>query len=126
MTSGGGSDRRAHPRRVVCVAAHLETSGRVEPHFALVRDVSVTGALLLTRTRPKVGEVVDLQLILELPGFPDELTVRSKIIRVQDQEEGQRDVWRYRVALAFEDDLEPHEELIEELAAQLDAAGLAF
>jgi len=126
VTSAGGDERRSHPRRLVCVAAQLEAGGEAGAQLALVRDVSVTGALLLTRTRPELDELVDLQLVLGLPGCPNELSIRARTIRVQEVEEEQRDVWQYRVALAFEDDLSHHEELLEELAAQLEAAGLSF
>ena len=119
------SERRTHPRKLVCMAAHLEVSGRDEPHMAIVRDVSVTGALLLTRTKPDVGEVVDLQLFPGIDGGPDELGVRAKTIRVQPVDRNERGIWRYRVALEFEDDLKEHEGLIDELASKLQATGLA-
>ena len=119
------SERRTHPRKLVCMAAHLEVSGRDEPHMAIVRDVSVTGALLLTRTKPDVGEVVDLQLFPGIESGPEELGVRAKTIRVQPVDRNERGIWRYRVALEFEDDLKAHEGLIDELASKLQATGLA-
>ena len=57
------SERRGDTRHLACFPAHLETATGV-PRSALIRDLSVSGALLLTRARLAIGDTVKLSLYL--------------------------------------------------------------
>lgn len=117
-------ERRTHSRRLVCVAAHIE--GTEQEHLALLRDISVSGAMFLTRTCPEPDEEIDVVLVFDEGEDPSELAVHARTVRVQEVEEDRRDVWRYRIAVAFTGDLSEHKPLFERLAAELAAAGLTF
>src|SRR4051812_30203828 len=60
---GPESERRRDLRHLACFPAHLHTAEGVA-RSALIRDLSVSGALLLTRARFKVGDRIKLTLYL--------------------------------------------------------------
>mgnify|MGYP002626490222 CR=1 FL=1 len=126
--SSQDEDRRRHSRKLVCVAAQLEADGDDTPHPALLRDISVTGALFLTRVAYDVDEVLDVVIVLDRPpedvDAPSEVVARARVLRMADLEVGRRDVWRYRVAVTFEEDISEHRELLESLAERLAKTGL--
>jgi hypothetical protein len=92
----------------------------------MLHDISVTGALFLTRTAYEPDEEIDVVLVLGEEHEPSELAVHAKTVRVEEVEEDRRDVWRYRVAVSFDEDLLDRKPLIEQLAADLSKAGLPF
>ncbi len=51
------SERRGDPRHLACFPAHVETDAGKQ-RTALIRDLSVSGAFLLTRARLEVGDSV--------------------------------------------------------------------
>ena len=96
---GNPEDRRAEPRHLACFPAHVKV-GR-KKGITLIKDVSVTGALLLATQAYEVDSNVVLSL--HLSGDPDDkpTKVRGKIVRSEPQAEDRRDVWAYVAAVKF-------------------------
>jgi hypothetical protein len=120
---GSDPERRGDARRVVCLAAGVQPLGDTE-QFAMIRDVSVHGAFLLTRLDVTVGERLDLRI-----HFPGEPTVRiakvpAEVVRIEGLDVARADVWTCGVAVQFRRPLEEFKREIEELAAQARQSGL--
>src|SRR6185312_8667088 len=56
-------DRRGDPRHFACFPAHIQRPGG-STRMALIHDLSVSGALLYTRSRLAVGDTIPLSLYL--------------------------------------------------------------
>ena len=94
-------ERRAAERHRATVLAHLhKPDGTV--HQAVVRDASVTGAFILTRTPLGVGEAIDLEIFLEL-GRDQGARTACHVVRSDKWEPG--DLWHFAVALSFDEPL---------------------
>lgn len=93
------SDRRGEPRHLACFPAHVETAQGV-PRSALIRDLSVTGALLLTRARVAVGDVIKLSLYLREGLEPRNLTAR--VVRHERRTGEMVHPWTKTVAVQFD------------------------
>jgi hypothetical protein len=91
--------------------------------MALIRDLSVTGALLLTRTRLAVGEEVRLSLYFSQDS-DDARHASGRVIRVEPRTGERAGVWHYSVAVQFGEPLRDREAEIKELAARQAALGL--
>jgi hypothetical protein len=96
---GEGDDRRGDLRHLACFPAHLETAEGV-PRSALIRDLSVSGALLLTRARLRVGDVVKLSLHLREGAAPHETSAR--VVREERRPNEMVHPWTKAVAVQFE------------------------
>jgi PilZ domain len=93
------SERRVEPRHLACFPAHVETAAGV-PRSALIRDLSVSGALLLTRARLNVGDTVKLSLHLR-EGAPPYPTV-ARVVREEQRPNEMVHPWTKAVAVQFE------------------------
>jgi hypothetical protein len=96
----GGSDRRGDPRHLACFPAHVEVGDNGVARTALIRDLSVSGALLLTRAKVKVGDVVKLSLYLK-EGL-DPVLVSSRVVREERRSGELVHPWTKAVAVQFE------------------------
>jgi hypothetical protein len=95
-----GSERRGDPRHLACFPAHLETGQGVQRN-ALIRDLSVSGALLLTRARLEIGDTVRLSLYLKEgiePWFTTARVVRNERLRIE-----MAHPWTKAVAVQFDE-----------------------
>src|ERR1051325_2586120 len=72
-------ERRAHTRLLACIPAYLE-SKRDEQDLALIRDVSVSGARLLTRTKLPAGVPIHLALYMGAEGTAPKLA-NGRVVR---------------------------------------------
>ena len=105
------SERRRAERYLVCFPAWVVRADG-EERLALIRNLSVTGVLLLVRTRQlAVGDVLTLQLHIE----DDAAVFRSasgEVVRIEniENEEGP---WLRRTAVQFRDPLTMYEAQIE-------------
>jgi hypothetical protein len=102
-----GSDRRIDTRHLACFPAHLVTEQGVA-RSALIRDLSVSGALLLTRARLKLGDPVRLSLYLEEGRDPRIVT--GRVVREERRSIEMAHPWTKSVAVHFDEpiaDLEP-------------------
>jgi hypothetical protein len=108
-------DRRSGSRHEASLPASLETpQGRMRS--ALVRDLSTSGVLLLTRAKLEVGDAVGVYLHLEGEGPP--FVVRGKVVR-----ESRRGIelvhpWTSTLAVHFDVAAPEPEPAAKELAAR--------
>jgi hypothetical protein len=110
-TDPKSEDRRRAKRHLACFPAYVGTGDQAS-NIALIRDISVKGALLLTRERFETGDAIELSMYVS--GEPDvpPRTVPAKIVRFERRQPEQADLWLYSAAVAFD---EPQQELEDEL-----------
>lgn len=117
-----GAERRVDERHFACFPAHiLRPSGSTR--MALIRDLSVSGALLLTRARLEVGEEVRLSLYLS-----EEATAprpaAARVVRVEQRTADRAEVWHHSAAVQFDEPLLDCEAEIKDLADRQAALGV--
>lgn len=110
------SDRRAGIRHLACFAAELQMERWNGARTAVIRDLSVTGALLLTGARVQVGEQVTLNLYV----LGDETmhTVTGRIVRLERRDPATAGLWPFSVGVQFDAPLSELEDQIREVAAR--------
>jgi hypothetical protein len=97
------SERRLGFRYLSCFPAHLERPGD-SPRAAMIRDLSVSGALLVVRTTLSIGDTVRLRLFItgDTNVWRD---VVARVVRIEKLEDPFSGPWSSRVALQFDDEL---------------------
>ena len=80
--------------------------------LAVSRDISWSGALVIAGATFEVGETVDLTV--SVPGGED-TQLRGEIVRAEPNEEDPDGLWRYRLAIRFDQDVPELEEAFERL-----------
>src|SRR5262245_21622973 len=113
VSSEDGLERRGGLRHLACFPAYLET-GEGAPRSALIRDLSVTGALLLTRAKLKVGDEVKLALYLTEDDEP--FAAQGKVVREERRVGELSHPWTKSVAIHFDAPLTAIEPQIRALA----------
>ena len=101
------SERRGDTRHLACFPAHLQTDGGVQ-RTALIRDLSISGALLLTRAKLEIGDAVRLSLFLKDGEEPRFTT--AKVVRNERRTVEMAHPWTKVVAVQFDEpiaELEP-------------------
>lgn len=93
------SERRVDARHLACFPAHLETAQGV-PRSALIRNLSVSGALLLTRAKLSIGNTVKLSLYLR-EGVPP-FAATGRVVREEQRPSELVHPWTKAVAVQFE------------------------
>lgn len=92
-------ERRGSPRITAYYAGELETAeGR--HGIAITRDISANGLLVLSRRSHAVGDTISLSVICD----GETLALHGKVVRLQDLEPGESDLYRCKVALAMDQD----------------------
>src|SRR5688572_7372091 len=90
------SERRLGIRHLACFPAYIErTEGG--KRTAMIRDLSVSGALLLTQSSFKLGDTVRLQLFISPENLEECRDAVGKVTRVERLEIDRADVWSHRV-----------------------------
>ncbi len=97
-------ERRRRARHSVYLAAELVVEGET-PRTAITKDISELGLLLLTRTNLDRDESVVVRIYLPGEGMRS-VEVRGKVIRLEELSDGERGIWRNKVAFTF-DKLQP-------------------
>lgn len=115
-------DRRTEERHFAAFPAHIERGGSTR--MALIRDLSVTGALLLTREKLSVGDRVLLSLYLT-EDMDQARRAAALVVRVEPRTGERADVWHHSTAVQFEEPLLDCETEIKALAAKQEALGVA-
>ena len=105
------ANRRRGDRHMACFPAVLERDGATRN--ALIRDLSVTGALLVTRARYDVGDQVTLRLQIHGDAVAPK-TATGRIVRVTPLGPDEAGLWKRTVAVHF---LAPVTELEPEVKA---------
>ena len=93
-------------RHLACFLAHLETATGV-PRSALIRDLSVSGALLLTRGQDGlIGDTVKFSSLYLREGSSPFATTRATVVRCEEQRSGLGEMvhpWTKAVAVQFDE-----------------------
>ena len=105
-------DRRRNARHIACVPVHIHATAGSPPHTALIRELSISGAQILTRTQFRVGASIDLALYIRDTEHAE--VVSGRVIRVERRKE--RGLWPIVVAVEFQTPLTAFEQEIRELA----------
>lgn len=119
---GSTTDRRSEERHFACFPAHIQRPGG-STRMALIHDLSVSGALILTRAKLAVGD----HLVLNLYLTDDMSQVRrapAHVVRVEPRTGKRAEVWHHSVAVQFEDQLVDCEAAIKEIADRQEALGV--
>jgi hypothetical protein len=94
-------NRRNDQRHLACMLAQI-AQGERDPRNALIRDISTTGALLLTRAKLEVGHPVQLSLYLSADEGAQPITAAGKIVRFEQRPRAVADVWTHSAAVQFD------------------------
>lgn len=116
VDSGPASDRRAGIRHLACFAAEIQMERWNGARTAVIRDLSVTGALLLTGARVQVGDQVTLNLYV----LGDETmhTVTGRVVRHERRDPATAGLWPFSLGVQFDAPLSELEDQIKEVAAR--------
>jgi hypothetical protein len=115
-------ERRTHSRRLACIPAYLEST-RDPQDLALIRDVSVRGARLFTRTGLPNGMAVHLQLYLGGEAQPPKQAT-GHVVRADRRDIALSDVWSWEVGVEFDAPIEGYEDEIEALSRRQEEIGI--
>jgi|SRR6185437_9642232 len=115
-------ERRSGERHLACFPAHIVRSGG-STRMALIRDLSVTGALLLTRADLRVGEPIRLSLYLS-EDATEALPASGHVVRFELRDAELAEVWHHTAAIHFDVPLREHEDAIKALAERQAALGV--
>ncbi len=118
----GDRERRVDERHFACFPAHLQKPGG-STRMALIRDLSVSGALLLTRERLAVGDEIGLSLYLHENG-EGVRPASARVLRVEPRTADRAEVWHHTVAVQFTEPLGDCEAEIKDLADRQAALGV--
>jgi len=116
------SERRVAARHFACFPVHIDDGGG-RKRTAVIRDLSVTGTLLLTRAVLKVGDQVHLSLYLT-PDTTQPVNAVGTIVRFEPRARDLTSIWPNSVAVQFDQPLEEHEEAIRQVADHQATLGL--
>jgi hypothetical protein len=111
MTAPAGRDRRRGARHLACFPVQ-ERVADAKPRTAMIRELSVVGAQILTQTKREPGTELSLSLYVEEGRDPRD--VRAKVIRCERRENG--GVWPYLVVVEFHEKLSDLESEIKAMA----------
>jgi len=111
-------ERRTDERFLACFAAAVEHDA-ARTRSALIEDVSVSGARLLTRARVEQDDTVRLEITLS----DDEpaLDVTARVVRVESVSST---LWTKRIAVEFDTPLTAYEEAIKAISEQQTSQGI--
>lgn len=113
-------ERRRHVRHLACFPAYLERAGVTRS--AIIRDMSVHGAMLLTRAQLQPGERLTLQLYI-VDNMREPVLATARVVRTDVWGDG-TGLWRYTVGVEFDAPVSAYERQIKELAARQAQQGL--
>ena len=117
------SERRIGLRHFACFPAHVQKPDGAK-RTAMIRDLSVSGALLVVRTLLHVDDRVSLQLFVS--GDPDapSRATPARVVRVEPLEPAAVGPWTHRVAVHFDEPLTDFQAEIEALERRQRALGV--
>jgi PilZ domain len=117
------SERRIGVRHFACFPAHVEKPDGAK-RTAMIHDLSISGALLVVRTRLNVDDRVWLQLYVN--GDPDSPTraTPARVVRIEPLEPKAVGPWTHRVGVQFDEPLTDFQDEIKALEARQRALGL--
>lgn len=93
------SDRRVALRHQAFFPAEVDLGTGVK-RAAMIRDLSVTGVLMMTVARVNIGD--EITLYLYLTGDPNQAReVKGRVVRDERRSVEMSDMWPYAVAVQF-------------------------
>jgi hypothetical protein len=132
MSEPGGDDRDLTPserrlgyRYLACFPAYIEREDTGKKRTSMIRDLSVSGALLLTQTPLEIGETVRLELFISPDDLETSVSAVGKVTRVERLGLDRSDVWSHKVAVQFDDPLSQYETEVKALAERQAKLGFA-
>lgn len=117
-------DRRGADRHLACFPAYVGSEEEQRQNIALIRDVSVNGALLLTRDKLAVGDKIALSMYVSSDAKAPAHETPAKVVRVEERRPEQADVWPYSAAVKFDRELDHLEKEFKDLEAHQRELGL--
>jgi hypothetical protein len=117
-------ERRTASRHLACFPANIQGDDEKQGNIALIRDVSVTGALLLTRESFEVGDTIQLSLYLSEEGKATPHEVTAVVVRSDRQLPDRADVWPFSAAVTFDSPQEHLEARFKQVEAHQKKLGL--
>lgn len=98
----GQDERRTHPRYLVCLALDVKAPAQGK-HTAILQDASVGGMYFLTRAGLAVGD--PLHISVRLASKPERVVqeVAGTVKRVDKLPPERADLWRFGVAVEFDE-----------------------
>jgi hypothetical protein len=120
------SERRVALRHHAFFPAEVDL-GNGAKRTAMIRDLSVTGAMMMTRARVNIGD--EITLYMYLTGDPNQSReVKGRVVRDERRSVEMSDLWPYAVAVHFaepfpENELADVRELAEKQARLTGAKG---
>ncbi len=116
----GSPERRRHERVDVATVVHFasERSGKAT---GVLRELSISGARVLTNAHLKADDQLDLTLSLPAAGDAPATTMDlvAHVVRSEALDRQRSGVWTHIVAIRFENELTGHDEQLVELATKL-------
>lgn len=90
------SNRPRAPRHLTCVPAGVQTAEK--ERLGLIRDASSSGALVFSKSKFNVDDVVKLSIRVDV-GEDATVEVKGRVTRVEKQTDG---FWTFRIGVKFE------------------------
>src|SRR5262249_40191304 len=113
----GSEDRRDASRHFACFPAHIaRAEAEGDPRSALISDLSIKGALLMTRVRLAVGDPVTLALYL-VEDASSSRSVSGRVVRVE-RRGVDAGMWGFDVAVEFDEALTDIQDEIKSIEAR--------
>lgn len=111
---GAAFERRSNERQIACYPADVRAGD--ENVLAVIRDISMTGALLFTQEEQQAEAPLSLILHPEEDGS-NAIPVGARVVRCTRRLSG--GLWRYSVAVAFDEPIEAHRAFVAEMLRRL-------
>lgn len=105
------SERRRGTRHLACFPVQERVHDH-KPYTAMIRELSVVGAQILTQTHREVGTELDLSLYLDEENPPR--NIEARVVRSERRTDG--GVWSYLTVVEFKGALTELEPLIKAVA----------
>ena len=107
-----GAERRVEKRELACFPAHIQMDDA--QRTALIRDVSMKGASILTRAKLVEGQSIKLLLYMD-KDTKNPREVHGTVVRFEVRP-SDLTTWRYTAGIQFDEPLTGCEDLIKTLA----------
>lgn len=115
-------DRRTDVRHIACFPAEIEPEDG-EATLAMIRDLSVSGALLFSRSKLKVGSKVKLSLYILDDTNPR--VVYGQVMRSEKRSQELVDMWSISIGVKFDELLKDCEAEVKAVAEQQAKLGIS-
>jgi hypothetical protein len=109
MDDPRGRERRRGKRHLACFPIREHAPDEQRPRSGMIRELSVTGAQILTRTKREIGTELSLSLYLDEGAAPRETGAR--VVRIEPARDA--GIWSWVTVVEFHQPLHDLEPLIQ-------------